>query len=382
MASLSTATRSDPRTATSDIGQVAAALTPFPPSGAAHELSDQEWDRFLAAGTLAHHEQSAAYGRGREAFGFGLERVVVREAGRIVGGAQVIIRPTPVGRVAIVRRGPLAEHDDPAVHAAVVSQLESAARERGWACLRVETFQPQERARRALRHAVYQPRASWQVQSRTAVMPLEQSDLGLLAAMHQKGRYNVNRAARRGVVVRTGDGKSVQTFHDLHAETAAYHGFPVFPVEYFRYLWELFGRVGQVQHFVAYHDDQPVAVIFSSIVGDHMYYVWGGIDRGEASRRLMANYLLHYEAMRWAREHRCRRYDLAGVARSRTSGPTQFKTRIASEITPWPEPMVKYFGALRECRRFAVDLAWNVKPLRRLVRHAGHRLGLSPVMPW
>ena len=211
---------------------------------------------------------------------------------------------------------------------------------------------------------------------------LDGTDDELLARMTQKGRYNIRLAMRCDVDIRVGDVCPMDDFYHLHKMTAEHQHFPIFPIEYYDYLWRTFGASGRVQYFVAYYNDRPIATAFNTLVGQHMLYGWGGIHRGDYERKLMAGYLLHFRAMGWARDHGCTHYDLGRIAETSRPGITQFKTRIAPVRFHWPVPMRKYYGPLRALRPVASDFAWSNSLLRRSVNHIARRLGLSPKMPW
>ena len=343
---------------------------------------DVAWDAFLAAHPFGHHEQSSVYGQLRKSYGFETERVVLHRQGRIVGGAQVLWRRTPIGRIAVVKRGPLARDDDPAVISELVQQLDKLAQRRKFAIQRVETFMPQQTAREALAAHGFEPRQSWGSIQPSVMIRLDGDDDGLLARMTHKGRYNIRRAERFGVEVRIGDAGTLGDFYQLHANSADHQDFAIFDRSYFEYLLEVFGPSGHVQQFIAYHRDQPVAALFNTIVGDYMLYGWGGIDRGDEARKLMANYLLHFQAMSWARKYGCKYYDMVGISEQTMSGLTQFKTRIAPERIRWPATMWKFYGPLAPLRSLATEVTWARSTLRSPVLRAARRLGLRPQMPW
>lgn len=340
----------------------------------APNTEENEWDAFLASHPGAHHEQSSRFGSNRELYGYRCERVVLRGQKKIIGGAQIMVQATPVGRLGMILRGPLAVNDDPATMAATVAKIDELARQRGYASLRVETFPTQAAARRALEDAGFAAGTAWFGRRPSQTVLLECSDELLLAQMKAKGRYNTRLASRNGVTIEVGDTASLADFYHLHQMTAAHQGFPVFPKAYYEYLWRVFGPRRLVQHFLAYHHGKPVAAIFNALVDGRMYYCAGGLHRGPAERRLMANYLLHFQAMGWARDHGCSHYDLVGV--------TPFKEKIAPELIHWPLPLRKYYGPGRLLRRHLTTVAWEKATLRRGVERIAAKLGLKQPMPW
>jgi peptidoglycan pentaglycine glycine transferase (the first glycine) len=335
---------------------------------------DAVWDDFVAANDHGHHEQCSWYGLIRKSYGYRCDRAILRDGGEIVAGVQVLSQWTPIGRFAIVKRGPYARNDNPELLDGIVRQLIKLAHERSFVSLRVDTLLPQSAVREALARHGFFATSEWSPPTQSLVMPVAQNDEQLLSSMKQKGRYNVRVAQRHGVTVQVGDSRSIDEFFDLHTMSAFTNDFPVFPRLYYHYLWETFGKHGRLQHFVAYHNEKPVAAIFNTIVGDHMIYGWGGVHRGDEEKKLMANYLLHHRAMCWARDHGCTTYDLCGV--------TQFKRKLAPATVHWPLPMRMFFGRARATRRKLLEQSWCNQMLRRGVHCAARRLGLQPKLPW
>ncbi|ADH86460.1 lipid II:glycine glycyltransferase FemX [Desulfurivibrio alkaliphilus] len=336
--------------------------------------TDSEWDVFLAACPLSHHEQSSQYAANRKAYGYHCDRVVVRENGDIVGGVQVLVQSTPVGRFAHIQRGPLALDDNPLLMRRVVDKLEELVRERSYASVRVDLFPNQAVAAQALKEAGFRPSKAWGRAGDSVIVPLTLSDDELMGKMDKKVSYNIRRSRRKGLSVQAEDEKSMDAFYGLHQETASYQDFPVFSAEYFSYVQELFGRAGKAQLFVAWHNEKPCAAIYNTIVGDHMYYGWGGMRRDPEAKTLRANYLLHMTAMAWAREHGCRLYDFVGNQ--------PFKRWFAIEVISWPLPLRKFYGPAQILRWKLLEGTDSSPLLRRLINKASRKFGIAQTMPW
>jgi lipid II:glycine glycyltransferase (peptidoglycan interpeptide bridge formation enzyme) len=139
----------------------------------------------------------------------------------------------------------------------------------------------------------------------------------MLARMKQKTRYNVRLAAKKGVTVRVGTKEDWPLLYQMYAETSLRDGFVIRDEEYYRAVWERFKwkvdgqKTPVAEPLIAEVDGQAVAAVFLFAFAGRAYYVYG-MSR-EAHRELMPNYLLQWEAMRWARAHGCRLYDLWGA---------------------------------------------------------------------
>lgn len=337
------------------------------------QVDNEQWDEYVASHPLGHHEQSSHYAETRQAFGIDCDRVTVRRGDRIIGGAQILTQRTPIGTLAAVHGAPLAVDDDSAVLGEVLDELNQLACESRWCSLRVNTLLPHVASRQALQHAGLCQSHTWAGSHVSIVNSLEHSEEVLLRRMDKKHRYHIRCAERAGVDVQIGDAQSISDFAELHCLTAAHHQFPCHSKEYFNRLWQVFGPKGRVQHFVAYFGDVAVAGAFNTIVGSHMIYGWGGLRREPEYEKLMASYLVHVCAMRWAREHGCTHYDF--------SGNSAFKRKFAGSEVRWPAPYRKYYGRFAGLRRALARASWSNVLLRRCTERLASTMGLRPRMP-
>lgn len=336
-------------------------------------IGGREWDHFLKNCHYCHHEQSSQYAAIRAAYGYHCDRVVVRNGDRIVGGAQVLVQSTPLGKLAHIQRAPLAVDDDPQVLRQVVQKLEEMAIAKGYRSVRIDLFPHQTTAFKVLEEAGFVCSNLWSSEMDSVVVPLNYTDEELLAGMHKKVAYEVRRARNKGALVLTNSENAVDEFYELHQATASYQKFPIFSQEYFVYLWRTFGQTGMVQPFIAYHNNRPLAALFNVIVGDHMYFGWGGMRRDSDAKKIRVNYLLHMTAIAWARQHGCTRYDFAGTQ--------PFKQWFAVKIVQWPHALRKIYGPAATWRWNMMNMSNNSPFIKRLVQKASRELGLSQRMP-
>ncbi|MFH7320738.1 lipid II:glycine glycyltransferase FemX [Desulfurivibrio sp. D14AmB] len=336
-------------------------------------VDDQEWDHFLNNCDYGHHEQCSRYAANRNTYGYQCNRVVVENGGVAVGGVQILVQSTPLGKFAHIQRGPLAVDDDLRVMRQVVKDLEETARLNAYRSVRVDLFPHQTTARKALEEAGFICSSFHTCALRSVTVPLHLADDELLTKMHKKVAYEARRALKNGVTVLAGGESSVGEFYELHQASSGHQAFPIFPREYFDYLWRLFGPVGKVQPFIAYHNGKPMASLFNTIVGDHMYFGWGGMSRTTEARRLRVNYLLHLTAMTWARAHGCSRYDFAGTE--------PFKQWFAVDIIQWPHALRKVYGPAAGWRWKMMELTDASPFLKHAVNKMIKIMGLRQRMP-
>ena len=151
-----------------------------------------------------------------------------------------------------------------------------------------------------------------QIQFRnTMIVDLTRSEDELLAGMKQKSRYNLRLAGRRGVSVRRGSGDDLDLLSQMYAHTAVRDEFTIREEDYYRTVWGRFLEAGLAQPLVAEVEGEPVAAVIPFRFSGKAWYLYG--MSFDAHRDKMPNYLLQWEAIRWAKELGCHRYDLWGA---------------------------------------------------------------------
>jgi lipid II:glycine glycyltransferase (peptidoglycan interpeptide bridge formation enzyme) len=143
------------------------------------------------------------------------------------------------------------------------------------------------------------------------VIPLDQDEETLLMNMKSKTRYNVRLAGRRGVSIRKGSTHDLDLLYRMYAETSVRDGFIIRHQGYYEDAWGTFITAGLAQPLIAEVEGQPVAALIAYRFGPTAYYLYG-MSTSE-HREKMPNYLLQWEAMRWAKRQGCERYDLWGA---------------------------------------------------------------------
>jgi len=156
--------------------------------------------------------------------------------------------------------------------------------------------------------------------ARTIVLDLTQSEEDLLKGMKPKTRYNVRLAGRRGVQVRRAATEGdLRAFYSLLAITGRRDEFGVHAFPYYEHLWRIFGPGGDNSALLllADHPDEaergagPIAGLLAFKFGREAIYMYGA--SAERGREHMPNYLLQWEAIKWARDQHCKIYDFWGI---------------------------------------------------------------------
>jgi lipid II:glycine glycyltransferase (peptidoglycan interpeptide bridge formation enzyme) len=151
-----------------------------------------------------------------------------------------------------------------------------------------------------------------QVQFRnTIVIDLAQSEDELLAAMSQSTRRKIRIAQREGVVFRAGSVADLPILYDLYRVTGDRDEFLTRPPDYYEQAWRAFIEAGLAHPLIAEVEGQPVAHVILFHFGRKCWYFYGASSNEHRDR--MPNYLLQWEALRWAKAQGYALYDMWGA---------------------------------------------------------------------
>ncbi|HVM90601.1 MAG TPA: peptidoglycan bridge formation glycyltransferase FemA/FemB family protein [Verrucomicrobiae bacterium] len=295
------------------------------------EGRDQKtWDAFVSALPYAQFTQSWAWGE--------LQRSLGRQPRRFLLGnaaCQLIHMPRfGVSGYWLAPRGPVfASTLTKEGQAEVLSALAELALPRSL-FTRVEPLAKKgslDMDGRFIAHRFYNP-------STTALLDLTKSEEALLAAMHQKTRYNIRVAQKHGVTVRVGTEQDLASFIRLSHETSERDRFLHMSETYLRKTYEILSKAGMARLRLAEYNGTLLAANMEIHFGDTMTYLHGASS--SEMRNMMAPFILHWDAIRFAKEEGFKIYDFWGCNpeseqafdfRPRWEGITRFKLGWGSE---------------------------------------------------
>lgn len=163
------------------------------------------------------------------------------------------------------------------------------------------------------------------------VISLQPPEQEILNQIKPKGRYNINVAKRSHLTLKKGGQELLNDFVHLYEQTANRAGFSGRSLSYFQQLVSVLEEQQAGEVIVVYSGRQPLAAAIICYYGGVASYLYGG--SANVKRELMAPYLLHFEAMRCAKERGCHSYDLLAVSppdlpNHKYAGITHFKTQF------------------------------------------------------
>lgn len=161
-----------------------------------------------------------------------------------------------------------------------------------------------------------------------------------------KFRYNIHVAEKNGIVVRhERDEQAINAFYSIYKETGKRQTFIIHPLSYYRKIFFQMIRKDNGAVFVAYHNNDPVAAIILLSFGKRVWYMYGASSA--RARNMMPNNLLHWEAIKWAKEKGFCEYDLWGIPSKPVEGhplwgvykfKKGFSARLERFIGTWDLP--------------------------------------------
>ena len=331
----------------------------------------EQWDQFVNEHPCGHLLQSWGWGELKASVGWHPLRLALwdTEQQHIVAVAQVLRRgvaliPLWAGHLAYIPKGPVLDWSQPLLTEALFRQLDVELRRQGALALRME---PQAgrgvslplpfTITKQLPALQFQPAPAIQP-VRTILLDLTCDEETLLARMKEKWRYNVRLARRKGVRVRIAKTtEDVQAWYRLLQTTSERDRFAIHTLDYYLQVWRSFIPRGQARLLLAEYNGQLLAGIFVGLMAKQAIYLYGASSNEQ--RQLMPNYLLQWEAIRWAKQEGATQYDFWGIPETddeheAMAGVYRFKSGWGGEVVRFVGGCERTYRplALRLVRRF------------------------------
>ncbi len=283
------------------------------------EATVAEYEAFVQSHPKGHFAQSALWAKQKPSWNW--EAVAVRGAdGKLCGAMAVLIRKVPGTPFTLMYgcRAPVCDVHDRAVIAELLDGLKALAKEYRSYVIKLDPDVPSndlefDAIMRSLGFSLKDGGKNFEAIQPKYVFRLDvegKTADELLAAFHQKTRYNIRVAVKKGVEVKIEGKEAVPAFADLMLTTGVRDGFVTRQPQYFADMLDNLGEHARL--YMAYHDGKPIAGTLAIHYGDKVWYLYGASSNED--RNLMPNYLLQWSMIQWALELGCRVYDFRGVS--------------------------------------------------------------------
>jgi lipid II:glycine glycyltransferase (peptidoglycan interpeptide bridge formation enzyme) len=163
---------------------------------------------------------------------------------------------------------------------------------------------------------------------KTLILDLKNSAENLLSLMHQKTRYNIRLAEKKGVKIILGGAFDFAEFWRLMNMTGERDGFRIHSQKHYQNL--LAAPENFIQLFFAEYEGRKIATALVCNFGSQTTYLHGASDN--KYRNVMAPYLLQWEIIKRAQAEGTLIYDFYGVNEKKWPGVTRFKLGFGGEI--------------------------------------------------
>lgn len=273
-----------------------------------------EWNAFVAQQPSFGLFQSWEWGEFKKKAGWIVYRIAVEDQNQIVAGAQMLVKVLPLGlaRIAYIPRGPLCDWLDRETTACLISELHRIAREQKVVCLKIEPPTPNtEENRQAIRQYSFRPNPKTIQPRNTIIMDIDQDLEKILSQMRKKHRQYIHRAEREGITVQVGERCDLPDFIDIMQRTGKREHFPARSASYYELEWDVQSSCDQCVLLEAWQNGRLLAVRTAYHYGVHAAEFHAGSV--EDIYNLHPNYLLVWEAIKWAKSRGCKTYDMWGI---------------------------------------------------------------------
>lgn len=181
---------------------------------------------------------------------------------------------------------------------------------------------------------------------------------------HQKTRYNVRLATKKGVTVKDGTREDLKDFHKIMITTGIRDGFITRPLEYFEKMYDELGP-DHMKILMAYYNNEPISGVIPIMYGNKTWYLYGASSNEH--RNLMPNYLLQWEMIKIAISRKSDIYDLRGVPgiADDSNGLYRFKKGFGAEYTEFVGEVYIAFKPLKyKLYKFSEKMFRNLRALK------------------
>lgn len=302
------------------------------------EISNQQlFDRFVGSQAKSQFLQSWSWGEFQHSQQNKVLRLGAYDGEQLTGGAQIIEQVLPLGKKYwYLPRGPVVSDQIPipkfqTAFRILLEEIVSRADKQGAMFLKIEP--PLEKHSQQQFDSLVQ---NYDVKSTNLVQPkdswyleLNKSESELLTSMHQKTRYNIRLAERKGVTVRTTNMiNDFETFWRLMRATVKRDKFHSHSRAYYHDMYRRLIQTDFMNMFVAELEGKIIAANMVVFFGDTVTYVHGASSN--QYRNIMAPHLLQWRQVQAAKKEGYKYYDFWGVApegqeKHHWSGITRFK---------------------------------------------------------
>jgi len=168
--------------------------------------------------------------------------------------------------------------------------------------------------------------------SQTLILDLTKSEEEILQAMHQKTRYNIRLAEKKGVKIVEAGADRFEEFWQLLTSTGDRDDFNLHGRGYYQAMLKM--DKSFVKLLFAEYQGKPLAGNLVIFFGDTATYIHGGSSND--NREVMAPYAMQWHTIKLAKQAGYKYYDFHGIDETKWPGVTRFKMGFGGQIVKYP----------------------------------------------
>lgn len=231
-----------------------------------NENNLKKYNKFLENHERCNFQQSVEWGKVKSAW---KNEIVLAEdeQGNIIGSISVLIRKIPIfGNLMYASRGPVCDIHDENVLKVLTEGLKELAKRYNSFILKIEPDIKSDdiKFREIVKKLGYgikddaktfdqeiQPRYVFRLDLKN------KTEDEIFKNFHQKTRYNVRLAIKKGVKIKEGTKEDLKDFHEIMKITGKRDDFIIRPLEYFEKMYDELGEHAKL--LMAYYDGKPIS---------------------------------------------------------------------------------------------------------------------------
>lgn len=289
----------------------------------------QQLNDFVGSQTRSQFLQSWQWGEFQAKVSGRVWRIGVLDNNELVASAKIITKDLPMGKKYLYcGRGPIiaSRIDKKAAAKLLFNKIKELSEQVGAMFLRFDPVFPLTDFKRSITKTIdVQP-------SQTIILDLSLSEAEILKNMHQKTRYNIRLAEKRGVKIVEADASRFEEFWQLLTSTGDRDEFNLHGRSYYKNMLQLDRDFMKL--FFAEFKGKPIATALVSFFGDTATYLHGG--SANEDRNVMAPYLLQWHGVKLAKTNGQKYYDFHGIDEVKWPGVTRFKNGFGGAEVNYP----------------------------------------------
>lgn len=300
-----------------------------------HVTDKKQLDDFVSSQKNSQFIQSWEWGEFQKNVSGNVWRIAIEDGGKLLASAKVIKKDLPMGKSYFYcGRGPIFAdavwHEEAA--SLLYSEIEHIAKDELVMFMRFDPYfdyhlEMQRLAgdRPFFKTTDVQP-------SKTLIIDISGEPDEIMKNMHQKTRYNIKLAEKKGIKVVEGGKDRFEEFWNLLDQTTGRDNFRPHGRSYYQEMLDL--PTDFLKLLFAEYRGKAIATSIVSFFGDTATYLHGGSANDE--RNVMAPYALQWQTMLMAKEQGLSYYDMHGVDEKKWPGVTKFKQGFGGTQVEYP----------------------------------------------